>query len=62
MARADSEAMMELFNLMRALLRRVEAIEKHVGLNQQAVKPCVYCNTTGGHQAWCHVPKAPGGK
>jgi hypothetical protein len=60
--RVDSEAQMEIYNLLRALLRRVELLEKHVGLTPQAVKPCVYCNTTGGHQAWCHVTKAPGGK
>lgn len=58
----DPEQWMELYNLLRALLKRVEALEKHVGLNQPAAKPCVYCNVVGGHQAWCNFPKtAPGG-
>jgi hypothetical protein len=58
----DSGQWMEMYNLMRALLRRVEALEKLAGVGQQPSKACVYCAGIGGHQLWCHVPKAPGGK
>ena len=60
--RIDAQQWMEMYNLIRALLRRVDALEKHVGLGQVVAKPCVYCNVTGSHQAWCHIPKTQGGK
>ena len=49
----DSRDQLELFQLVRALLKRVEALEKLTGISRQAEGPCVYCNVQGNHQSWC---------
>lgn len=49
----SEELYMELMRLMRALLTRVEMIEKHVGLYKKPEEPCVFCNVLGTHQPWC---------
>jgi hypothetical protein len=49
----DDREHVELFTLIRALLKRVEALEKLTGISRQAEVPCVYCNVLGNHQSWC---------
>jgi len=49
----DSRDQIELFALVRALVKRVEALEKLTGISKAAEQPCVYCNVLGNHQPWC---------
>lgn len=51
--RISEELYMELMMLLRALVKRVEAIEKHVGLYKKPEEPCLFCNVLGTHQPWC---------
>jgi len=44
---------MELYKLLRSILKRVEVIEKKLGLNVPPSAPCSYCNVLGAHQPWC---------
>lgn len=60
--RIDSGQWMEMYNLMRALLRRVEILEKQAGIGAQSAKPCTYCNTMNVHQEWCPGKKSAGGR
>lgn len=49
----DDREHIELFTLIRALLKRVEALEKLTGISRAAEQPCVFCNVLGNHQPWC---------
>ena len=49
----DSRDQLELFQLVRALLKRVEALEKLTGISKAQEEPCVFCNVQGNHQPWC---------
>ena len=49
----DEREHVELFSLIRALLKRVEELERITGVSRQAEVPCVYCNVLGNHQPWC---------
>lgn len=49
----DARENVELFELVRGLLKRVEALEKLTGISRQDEIPCVFCNVKGAHQKWC---------
>lgn len=44
---------LELIRLVTAQGKRIEALEKHVGLVKEPVLPCSHCNVLGTHQPWC---------
>ena len=51
----DPSEVMEMLNLMRGLLRRVDAIEVKLGMKEAKAPPCPYCNGDGGHRDFCHL-------
>jgi hypothetical protein len=53
--KVDQDISGELLQLIRALVRRVEILEKHVGLTKTPEQPCIYCNVLGNHQPWCEA-------
>lgn len=51
----DPSEVVELFNLLRGLLRRVEVLEVHTGLKNSKPPPCPYCDGDGAHKDFCHL-------
>lgn len=51
--RVSEESYLELMRLVKALLKRVEALEDRTGLSQKVEVPCTFCNVLKDHQPWC---------
>lgn len=49
----EAKEFTELYNVLRGLVKRVEALEKLTGIAKPMEGPCLYCNVIGNHQKWC---------